>query len=64
MEGVERAEAPVEAKRAFVEIGLWMLFADPVMVTDQLRLEISEDEMDDGEEVLGHFGIPHSTMAW
>src|SRR5664280_1489044 len=35
-----------------------MLCADPVMNTDQPRLEISEDEMDDGQELLGHFGIP------
>src|SRR5664279_2808082 len=34
-----------------------MLCADPVMNTDQPRLEISEDEMDDGQELLGHFGI-------
>lgn len=35
-----------------------MLCADPVMDTDQLCLEIGEDEMDDGQELLGHFGIP------
>src|SRR5665811_2293436 len=35
-----------------------MLCADPVMDTDQPRLEIGEDEMDDGQELLGHFGIP------
>ena len=34
-----------------------MLRADPVMDTDQPRLEISEDEMDDGQELLGYFGI-------
>jgi hypothetical protein len=27
------------------------------MDTDQPRLEISEDEMDDGQELLGYFGI-------
>src|SRR5208282_4559316 len=35
-----------------------MLCADPVMDTGQPCLEISEDEMDDGQELLGHFGIP------
>src|ERR1700751_1116048 len=35
-----------------------MLRADPVMDTDQPRLEIGEDEMADGQELLGHFGIP------
>src|SRR5665213_52553 len=35
-----------------------MLRADPVMDTDQPRLEIGEDEMDDGQELLCHFGIP------
>ena len=34
-----------------------MLRADPVMDADQPRLEISEDEMDDGQELLGYFGI-------
>ena len=34
-----------------------MLRADPVMDTDQPRLEIGEDEMDDGQDRLGHFGI-------
>ena len=34
-----------------------MLCANPVMDTDQPRLEIGEDEMDDGQELLGHFGI-------
>ena len=34
-----------------------MLRADPVMDTYQPRLEISEDEMDDGQELFGHFGI-------
>src|SRR5271165_1447750 len=35
-----------------------MLCADAVMDTDQPRLEISEDEMDDRQELLSHFGIP------
>ena len=35
-----------------------MLCADRVMDTDQPRLEIGEDEMDDGQELLCHFGIP------
>ena len=35
-----------------------MLRADPVMDTGQPRLEIGEDEMDDGQELLCHFGIP------
>lgn len=35
-----------------------MLRADRVMDTDQPRLEIGEDEMDDGQELLCHFGIP------
>ena len=35
-----------------------MLRADPVMDTDQPRLEIGEDEMDDGQKLHGHFGIP------
>src|ERR1019366_10139779 len=35
-----------------------MLWADPVMDTAQPRLEIGEDEMDDGQKLLGHFGIP------
>src|ERR1700694_4953567 len=34
-----------------------MLCADPVMDTDQPRLEISENEMDNGQELLGHFEI-------
>jgi hypothetical protein len=34
-----------------------VLRADPVMDTYQPRLEISEDEMDDGQELFGHFGI-------
>src|SRR5450631_933183 len=35
-----------------------MLRADPVMDSDQPRLEIGEYEMDDGQELLCHFGIP------
>src|SRR5271168_20402 len=34
-----------------------MLCADPVMDTDQPGLEIGEDEMDDGQELLAHFWI-------
>jgi len=41
-----------------------MLWADPVMDTDQPRLEIGEDEMDDGQKLLGHFGSPYAAMAW
>jgi len=35
-----------------------MLRADPVMNSNQPCLEIGEDEMDDGQEFFGHFGIP------
>ena len=35
-----------------------MLCADPVMCACEPRLEIGEDEMDDGQELLCHFGIP------
>ena len=31
--------------------------ADPVMDPDQPRLEIGEDEGDDGQELLCHFGV-------
>src|SRR5271166_4048221 len=34
-----------------------MPFADPVMDADQPCLEICEDEMDDGQKLVGHFGI-------
>jgi hypothetical protein len=34
-----------------------MLRADRVMDADQPRLEVREDEMDDGQEILGHFRI-------
>ena len=56
-EGVERVEAPVEPKREFVEVGLQVPFADPVMDAGQPCLEICEDEMDDGQKLVGHFGI-------
>jgi hypothetical protein len=35
-----------------------MLRADPVVDTDQPGLEISKDEMDDGQELFYYFGIP------
>ena len=35
-----------------------MLRADTVMDADQPRLKIGKDEMDDGQELLCHFGIP------
>ena len=34
-----------------------MPFADPVMDAGQPCLEICEDEMDDGQKLVGHFGI-------
>ena len=34
-----------------------MPFADPVMDACQPCLEICEDEMDDGQKLVGHFGI-------
>src|SRR5271165_5813266 len=34
-----------------------MPFADPVMDAGQPCLEICEDEMDDGQNLVGHFGI-------
>ena len=36
-----------------------MLRADPVMDTDQPGLEISKDEMDDGQELFGLLRDPH-----
>src|SRR5471030_1623933 len=56
-EGVERVEAPIEAESELVEVGLQMLRADPVMDADQPRLEVGEYEMDDRQEILGHFRI-------
>jgi hypothetical protein len=34
-----------------------MLRADAVMYADQLRLEISKDKMNDGQELFRHLGI-------
>jgi hypothetical protein len=34
-----------------------MLRADAVMYADQPRLEVSKDEMNDGQELVRHFGI-------
>jgi len=34
-----------------------MLSADPVMGTNQPRLEVGEYEMDDRQEIFGHFRI-------
>ena len=56
-EGVERVKAPVEPKREFVEVGLQMACADPVMRARQPRFEIGEDEMADRQEFFGDFGI-------
>jgi hypothetical protein len=35
-----------------------MQYVDSVMCSDQPRLEIGEDEMDDGQELLGRLGLP------
>src|SRR5208282_6710360 len=34
-----------------------MPFADPVVDAGQPCLEVREDEMDDGQKLVGHFGI-------
>jgi hypothetical protein len=34
-----------------------MLCADPVMSAEQPRLEVGEYEMDDRQEIVGHFRI-------
>jgi len=51
-ERVERVEAPIEPEREFVEIGLQMFFADPVMDAVDPTLQIGKDQVDDRQEFL------------
>lgn len=53
-EGIERVEAPIEAERKFVEVGLQMLGADAVVAPAKPAFEVAEHEVDDGQVFLRH----------
>ena len=63
-EGIERVEAPVEAERELVEVGLQVLGADAVMDAVEPSLQVAEDEMEMGRNSSAISGSPHSAMAW
>ena len=57
-EGVERIEAPVKAERKFIEVGLQVLrFDAPVMRPLQPRLEVRENEVNDGQVFLSDLRV-------
>ena len=56
-EGVERVEAPIEAERELVEVGLQVFGADAVMDAVEPGLQIAEDEVDDRQKLLGDLGV-------
>ncbi len=56
-ERVERVEAPVEAERELIEVGLQMLGAHAVMDAVEPGLQIGEDEVDHWHELFGNFGV-------
>ena len=56
-ERVERVEAPVEAEREFIEVGLEMLRAHAVVDAVEPGLQIGEDEVDHRHELFGNFGV-------
>src|SRR5271157_162316 len=51
---VERVEAAIEAKNKLVQVRLHVLVAHGVVRTEQPRLEIGKDEVDQREMLLGH----------
>jgi hypothetical protein len=52
-EGVERVETAVKPERVFVQIGLQVLGADAVVTALQPGFQVAENQMDDGQIVLG-----------
>ena len=56
-ERVERVEAPVEAERELIEVGLQMLGAHAVVDAVRPGLQIGEDEVDHRHELFGNFGV-------
>src|SRR3954452_2301691 len=56
-ESVERVEPPIESESELVEIGLPMLRAHAVVNAVEPSLQITEDEVDDRHELLGHLGV-------
>lgn len=55
--GVERIEAPVEAKREFVEVSLQMLMTNPVMSSSQPGFEVGEHQMDNRQIFFGNLRV-------
>jgi hypothetical protein len=56
-ESIKQVEAPVEAKREFVEIGLKVLRRNPVMATAQPTLQVRKDEVHDWQVLFRNIGI-------
>ena len=56
-EGVERVEAPIEAERELVEVGLEMLRAHAMVDAVEPGLQVGEDEVDHRHELFGNLGV-------
>ena len=56
-ERIERVEAAVEPECELVEICLKVLVADAMMNAVQPCLQVREDQMDDGHELLRHLRV-------
>src|SRR3979411_2331766 len=53
----DRIKTAIEPERELVEIGLKVLRANAVVATSEPAFQITEDQMGDGQKVLGHAGI-------